>query len=291
MTPPDSAQQPDTRIQHTLPALQLFSVQRELRHDAKACIRQISELGFKKVEGFDLTQINEIKPFLDEFGLEVCGSFILWSHITGRLDLARKIQYPWLPAKCGIEYEIEKAQRLGIHTLTFGYLLPEERKCLEDFKRLAEQLNTAGEKCANEGLNLLYHNHGFEFEPTPEGVIPYSYLVDHTNPQYLNFELDVFWAKMVGMDPVKLMQRLGSRLKNIHLKTGVYDDIPEYDDQIVPDINFDYPLGTGIVDIESVLNTAVKQTNIQTVIEQDYSNDIFSSLEKSLVFYKTWAAK
>ena len=42
-------------------------------------------------------------------------------------------------------------------------LEPEERKTFDDYKRLAELFNKAGEQTQKAGIQYCYHNHNFEF--------------------------------------------------------------------------------------------------------------------------------
>lgn len=270
--------------------VQLYSVREQLKKNPKGCIQKLSELGFTQAEGFDLVQLSDIKPLLDTFGIEVKSSFLLWSHITGRYDLAEKIQYPFMPKSFQIEYAIDNAIKLGLDTIVCGYLLPEERDSLDDYKRLTDSLNTVGEQCYNAGLRLLYHNHTFEFKPQ-SGIIPYFYLIDNTDPKYLNFEVDVLWSELAGQDSETLFSILGNRLKQIHLKTGASISKPIYDESLLHPEQHDYPLGTGIIDIKNIINLATKLGVERMYIEQEFSKDIYNSFSKSLAFYKKSLSK
>ena len=264
-----------------LSSVQLYSVREALNNNVRDCLEKLRAAGFDCVEGFDLILLREQKPLLDELGFSVKSSFILWSHVTGRHDLARAIQYPWMPERWGIEYEIERALSLGLDTLVFGYMLPEERQSMDDFRRVADQLNKAGETCREAGLSLLYHNHAFEFEPRDD-LIPYLYLLENTEPELMGFELDVLWAKLSGYDPKQLMEKLGGRLKQLHLKTSRPVDIPIYDDHALGLKAHDCPLGEGIVNIKEVVEKAESQRVSRVFIEQEYGSDIFTSLKSSL---------
>ena len=268
-------------------SLQLYSVRNNLQDNPEHCIKQLAKLGIKYVEGFDLTHLTQLKPLLDDAGIVVKSSFLLWSHITGRDDLTRQIQYPWMPSAWGIEYEIDQALNLGLDTLVNGYLLPAERESLDDFKNFADQLNNAGEKCREAGLDLLYHNHAFEFEPI-DGVVPYFYLLENTSADNVNFELDVLWAQLGGYLPAELMSEMGARVRQLHLKTATDADVPHYDDQTLTEEQQDCSLGKGVVDIGVVLNQAVNQEIGKAYIEQECSSDMYASLARSIEYLKNW---
>ncbi len=264
--------------------IQLWSVREQLEKDPGTCLEKISKLGFRHAEGFDLLHLNLIKPLLDRYSIEVKSSFILWAHITGRYDLAEKIQYQWMPKSYGIDYAIENALELGLDTIVCGYLLPEERQNLDDYKRLAHNLNTIGDKCRKVGLNLLYHNHTFEFEPLGSGIVPYYYLVENTEPENLGFEVDVLWAELAGQHSKNLLSTLKKRLKQIHLKTGASVGSPIYDEKLYSPAQHDYPLGTGFVDIKSIMDLSQMAGVRRYYVEQEYSKDIYDSLLTSLNF-------
>jgi len=61
--------------------------------------------------------------------------------------------------------------------------------------------NRAGEKLKAAGLRFAYHPHGFEFQPWKEGTL-FDLMVAETKPEFVAFELDVFWAVHGGADPM-----------------------------------------------------------------------------------------
>ena len=67
------------------------------------------------------------------------------------------------------------------------------------------------------GLEFCYHNHGYEFQPYEQGTY-YDYIVSHTNPEFVSFELDILWAFHPGADPAALLKKYGSRIKLMHVK-------------------------------------------------------------------------
>ena len=121
---------------------------------------------------------------------------------------------------------------------------------LENAKKAVEDFNRAGKILKENGITLTYHNHGFEFVPYEDGTL-FDYLVKNTNPEYVSFEMDILWTAFPGQDPVKLLNKYGSRWKLMHLKDlkkGVKGDLSGG----TPKTN-DVALGTGSIDIEGIL--------------------------------------
>ena len=75
-----------------------------------------------------------------------------------------------------------------------------------EVRQAVEVFNRAGSLLAKNGLTFFYHNHGFEFVPHGAGTL-FDLLVTETKPDFVRFELDVFWAVHPGQDPVKLLQK------------------------------------------------------------------------------------
>ena len=85
-------------------------------------------------------------------------------------------------------------------------------------KSLAATLNILGKKCKAAGLELLYHNHDFEFSKDEEGNIVLDYLLEHCDKSIVNFQMDLYWVTKAGQDPVAYFKRYPGRFKIWHVK-------------------------------------------------------------------------
>ena len=98
------------------------------------------------------------------------------------------------------------------------------------------------------GIQLSYHNHNFEFEPKAGGKCGYDVFTEEFSPE-MQFEIDVFWVKAAGVDPVELIKKLHGRVSQLHLKDlkeGV--NTPSYSTALPKDAF--QPLGDGIIPME-----------------------------------------
>lgn len=89
---------------------------------------------------------------------------------------------------------------------------------LQEMKVWCDYHNTIGKKCAEAGLKFGYHNHSNEFTRKIEGKVMYDYMLENTNPEYVFFELDVYWAVMGKVSPVDYFKRYPGRFKLLHIK-------------------------------------------------------------------------
>ena len=261
--------------------LQLWSVRQLMASNSSGCIEKLGELGIAEVEGYDLILLKQLMPTLNGLGINVNSSFIYWMHIFDDATMVNQFNHSWLPEYWGIEHEIELALELNLDTLVLGYIPPQFRYHLDDIKRIAEKINEANEKCLSAGITFLYHNHAFEFK-TLDGVIPFFYLLKNTD---VKFEFDVFWSQVANYNPMEVVEILGDRLRQIHLKSGVVGTAAEYNESDFGPERF-CCLGEGDVDVVSVLNFCEKKS-IKYFIEQDASNNIFQDIKCSCDFLKS----
>lgn len=163
--------------------------------------------------------------------------------------------------------------------------VPHERGnfTLEDAKRTVEDFNAAGKVLAENGLTFCYHAHGYEFQPYEDGTL-LDYIIQNTDPQYVSFEMDVFWVHFGGGDCIELLRKYGDRWKLMHLK-DMKHDIPK-DLTGGTDVEYNVPLGQGQVPIADIIREANK-VGIKHFFIEDESSRIGTQVPKSLAFLKS----
>ncbi len=85
-----------------------------------------------------------------------------------------------------------------------------------------------------------------------DGSVAFEQLIYRTE---LDLEIDTFWAYAAGADPVKVLDRLHSRVPVIHIKDG-YEN------------GEGLPLGKGTAPVKAVYETAIKY-GIPMVVESE----------------------
>lgn len=88
---------------------------------------------------------------------------------------------------------------------------------LKDLQTWCEYHNAIGKKCAEAGMKYGYHNHSHEFRKVEEEVM-IDYMLQHTDPQYVFFEMDVYWTVMGQVSPVAYFKKYPGRFKLLHIK-------------------------------------------------------------------------
>jgi sugar phosphate isomerase/epimerase len=141
--------------------------------------------------------------------------------------------------------------------------------------------NHAGEVLAKNGMKFFYHIHGYEFQPHGNGTL-LDIIMNETKPDFVHFQMDVFWIVHPGQDPVKMLEKFGNRFELMHLKdmkkgtpTGLFTGNTE--------VTNDVTLGTGIMDWPAILKAAQK-AGIKWYFIEDESPTSVQQIPLSLRF-------
>ena len=82
---------------------------------------------------------------------------------------------------------------------------------------LAKYLEAIGEKCNAAGIRFGYHSHNHEFRKVGDTTMM-DYLISHTSPEKVFFQMDVYWAVMGGASPVEYFKKYRGRFEMLHIK-------------------------------------------------------------------------
>jgi sugar phosphate isomerase/epimerase len=255
--------------------IQLYTLRDALGKDAAGTLKQVAAAGYKQVELFGFPNADAMVSGAKDAGLAIHSAHFEWDSVVnpkdaGMSDFARIL---------------EKAKTIGLSHLVIPYLQDGNRKTLDDYKKVAENANKAAAMSKKSGIQLSYHNHNFEFEPKDGGKSGYDVFIEEFS-QDMKFEIDVFWVKAAGIDPVDLIKKLQGRVCQLHLK-DLKDGmkIPTYSTGL-PKEAFQ-ELGDGIIPMEPII-VAAKAAGVQHChVEQDQSPDALASIRQSI----SWLAK
>ena len=155
-------------------------------------------------------------------------------------------------------------------------------------RELAQRLNQAGTALAEQGVQLLYHNHNCELLRVSETRRAYDILLEETDPAAVNFEFDSYWFAEGGADVLDWMRRLGSRMKLWHINDrGTRQTGPA----MTPILKTDsMELGTGNLPLASWLEQA-DSNGVEAVILESHRNWVEKSPVKSAQLSAKWLNK
>ncbi|MBS5937941.1 MAG: sugar phosphate isomerase/epimerase [Clostridium sp.] len=142
---------------------------------------------------------------------------------------------------------------------------------------LIDKLNLAGKLLSEGGINFLYDNHNCEFCKVESGKTAYELIVQNTDPQYVNFEFDSYWATEAGVDALALMETLGERMKLYHINDRG-SRVTKPSSSILKSDSME--LGYGNMNLTAMVETA-KKYGVKAIILESHRNWIDKSPIKS----------
>ncbi len=187
---------------HTEFGIQLWSLRKTFDRDPAEGLRLTRALGFRIVETHSTygKKAADFAQELKDAGLEAVSAHFPYERFGTDLP--------------GI---IADAKALGVRWVCIAWI-PNQGFDQSLARKLANDFNQWGRALREAGLRFAYHPHGYEFRPEADGRTALDVLIAETRPEDVSFELDVFWAKHGGADPVALLRQHPSRFKLMHVK-------------------------------------------------------------------------
>jgi sugar phosphate isomerase/epimerase len=252
-------------------ALQLYSLRNEMKVDPVKYHKMIADWGISALEGgggYGMSDA-EYQKLLTDNKLKIVGVGADYNRL--KTDPA------------GI---IADAKKYGAKYATC-YWIPhaEGPISLDEMKAATELFNSTGEMLAKEGITLTYHPHGYEFQDLGAGT-PMDYML--ANAKNFLFNMDVFWVKMGGGDPLAIMKAHPGKFPQLHLKDRKIGTPGSPDGR--GDVEANVVLGTGDIDIAGLIQEAKKQGTKYLVIEDESSRSV-AQIPQSVAFIKNQLKK
>lgn len=254
--------------------IQLYTLRNEIAKDPVSTIKQVAANGYQQVELFGFPNADAMVSAARDAGLAIHSAHFEWDSVVNPKDAAMS----------DFSIILDKAKSTGLSHLVIPYLQDGNRKTLDDYRKVAANANQAAAMANQVGIQLSYHNHNFEFAPLEGGKRGYDIFIDEFSPE-MKFEVDVFWVKAGGVDPVTLIKKLSGRVSQLHLK-DLKDGLrlPTYSTG-VPNDAFQ-ELGDGIIAMEPIIVAAKTAGVAHCHVEQDQSPDPLASIRQSMDYLK-----
>jgi sugar phosphate isomerase/epimerase len=226
--------------------IQLWSVRDDLAKDPKGVLSQLASYGYKQIESFEgstgmfwgMTN-KEFKAHMDKVG-----SKIISSHCDITKDFEKKAA---------------EASEIGMKYLICPWKGPQ--KDIDAFKKFADEFNQKGEICKKNGIRFAYHNHDYSFV-NMNGEMGQDVMMKNTDPNLVDFELDMYWVVAGGQDIEAWLNNYPKRFRLCHVKDRKKGaTATEKDASVV--------VGTGSIDYPKILKTAKKQGMEYYIVEQE----------------------
>ncbi len=228
--------------------IQLYTLREDIPKDPKGIIKKLASFGYQQIEGFEGQQgmfwnmsPKDFKMFLNDLGLTMISS-----HCNIRDNFEEKAA---------------QAAEVGMAYLICPYIGPQ--KSMDEWKKVTDLFNDCGRICKKEGIGFAYHNHEYTFKSF-SGMIPHNFIMENTDPDLVDHQMDIYWVVTGGADPVDFLTRYPNRFRLCHVKDRIKG---------ATDRDASCDLGTGSIDYPKILKIAADQGMQYYILEQErYDN-------------------
>ncbi len=193
--------------------LQLYSVREAMRADALSTLQAVGKIGYYNLETANYADGKiygwspvEFKKVIDDLGMKATGAHLGGPQYT-RETHATAMDW-W---KKAIEDH---------HAADMTWMIKPSMPIpttLSDLQMWCDYYNAVGAEVKKAGLKYGFHNHAREFGLI-EGKVMFDYMVENTDPELVMYELDVYWVKQGGFDPVDYLKKYPTRIPVLHIK-------------------------------------------------------------------------
>ncbi len=181
--------------------IQLYTVRHLMEKDPGATLAALARIGYTQVEltKADVQQPASMRKMLDQNHLKAP---------SGHLTLA-DMRQNWPLA-------LDDAAIMGQSYLVCSWVAENERT-VDDWHRIAAELNKLGESSRQHRIQLAYHNHAFEWAPVGS-TVPYEILLTECDAGLVQFEVDIMHMAQGGQTPLTYFARYPGRFPLLHVK-------------------------------------------------------------------------
>lgn len=246
--------------------IQLYSVRDDLAADFEGTIKAVAEMGYEGVEfaGLYGHSPEEVKAICKKYGLDPVSTHV-----------------PFTDMVVDPEGVVKEYAAIGVKYIVIPYLTEEFRPGQERFKEVIEGAKIIGDVCRKYGIELLYHNHDFEFVKI-DGEYALDILYKEVPADLLKTELDTCWVNVGGEDPSAYLRKYAGRSPVVHLKDFVMpgkkpekmyaligiDEQQQKDTAEAEAFGF-RPVGYGVQNVEELIKASHDAGSKWLIVEQD----------------------
>jgi sugar phosphate isomerase/epimerase len=236
--------------------LALYTVRDEMDEDPVGTLKAVADAGYAYVESagyadgkFYGMEPAEFKKTMDSIGLNPVSAHQGFETMDNIDEMIADVK------EAGFQYFVIPVPPMG-HFKSEN----DTMSMSNELEYLTGVINTVAAKCKSAGLELLYHNHDFEFVANENGIVPIEYFLENTDPELVNFEMDLYWVTKAGGDPLDYFEKYPGRFKLWHVKD--MDEEGKF-----------APVGNGTIDFSRILKEKEKSGMKYYYAEQDQTWD------------------
>ena len=248
--------------------LQLYTFRNEMAKDVPGTLEKIHQMGIKYLEGGGVYEMQPeaFKDLLKKNNLTVVSVGAdfneLDSNVQKAVDRAKLFNAKfvvcfWIP---------HNGDEFGIN----------------EINKASEVFNKAGKYLKSHGLTFCYHPHGYEFRPYGSGTL-FDELMKKTDRSSVFYEMDVFWVKQGGADPISILKKYPGRFPLFHLKDRKIGTVSNFNGRADDETNVIF--GEGDVNIAEIKKVSIQLNDVKYYFIEDESPSAMQQVPKSIAFW------
>ena len=200
--------------------IQLYSVRDLIKEgsDFNALLKKLAQMGYSSVEAANYNdgKFYGLTPEDFKKAVEDAGMTVLSSHCSRGLSDQELASGDFSESLKWWDQCIAAHKAAGMKYIVTPWLgVP---KTVKDLQTYCNYFNEIGKRCKENGMLYGYHNHAHEFEKVEGKEVMYNYMLEHTNPDYVFFQMDVYWVVRGQNSPVDYFKKYPGRFKILHIK-------------------------------------------------------------------------
>ncbi|TKC00483.1 sugar phosphate isomerase/epimerase family protein [Pedobacter cryophilus] len=246
--------------------IQLYSLRNEITSGIEKVIGEVAKAGYNYVEGYgysEKTGFFGLKPqaykdLLDKNNLTTPSAHYDFGDWEKSQDDSILKSY------------IDAAKILDQKYIVVPYTNPDIFKDETACRAYIAKLNRASKIVKDAGLKLAYHNHDLEFFDL-KGKTGFSILLEESDPELLDLELDLYWVMRAKQDPIQLFKDHPGRFTMWHVK-----DMSKTNNLKNTEV------GNGTIDFTTIFkNAKLSGLKYPFVEQENFEIDPYQSITKS----------
>lgn len=195
------------------------------------------------------------------------------------------------------ENVIKSRSEIGAKYLTIDNIPNELLPGAPGFSKAVKEIERISKLCKEYGIQLLYHNHGYDLIKKVDGVPVLDLILDNIDPDLLKYQPDLGWLALGGGDPVYYLKKYKDRCPVIHLKDYFVTEPTLLESPFVlgterGGAEYNYfefrPSGFGVMNFPALMPhiLACEPEWITTDHDMSYERDTYKDMAMSLTYIK-----
>ena len=171
--------------------------------DMTGVLKNIASCGFDGLELYGLFggDARSIRETCDALGLKVSCDHVPYEEFVSETKRV-----------------LEERKPLGLPYITIDRIPEDKWPGNQGFSEAVGEISRVGRICREEGIQLLYHSHGYDLMHVVDGVPMMDLLLDAIDPELFQFQPDLGWIALGGGDPARYLTKYRDRCPVVHLK-------------------------------------------------------------------------